>query len=709
MNLNKLSLGQRIFWLCVIVVVLGAGMAGTSFVSVLQLNSSFQESVATGLLIRDVDALDGRIQQMRASSNEYLATKNEAELELAQAQQAEVLKEITRLETDAVGVDAQAIAQVKRTMQSYQQVFQEIAATSTKVRELRDGQLAPQISYLQSDIEAYLGEAQKAGNVSAALASATSLGATYAADSAIKDFLRTGAEKDVVLAQDRLANIGVGIGELKSQMEELRALDESLFDSMTYERFEMWQIQLLALSAAVSELKEAVVATNEKTELGLLPLRDEFANGLQNLRLSAEKIQQHLHDEVGDTTSGAKLGVGVVSAAGLVFLLGLSWVIVTSTTRRIHGVATTLYNSAAETREAAMQISGGSDVLAQGASRQAASLEETSASLEEMAGMTRSNAANAEMASSLATQARSAAETGSRDMQEMTTAMNAIQSSSENISKIIRTIDEIAFQTNLLALNAAVEAARAGEAGAGFAVVADEVRNLAHRSAEAARETAAKIEDSTKKSANGVRICNKVGQSLNEIVDLSRQVDHLVGQISASSKEQSAGITQIERAVSDIDKSTQENAGMAEETSSSSQILMDQSEHLDAAVQDLFQVIGMASSASSQHQAEEAPRKQYAAKPHRPVAHRHETEDEGGDHEGFFDEEAPAQIQEESLSFHEPSKPSLPAPRQPALAPVQRPTPVARPLPAPAASQRPMIKREGPATDKPSFFRSSGE
>ena len=148
-------------------------------------------------------------------------------------------------------------------------------------------------------------------------------------------------------------------------------------------------------------------------------------------------------------------------------------------------------------------ITASSQSLAEGASEQAASLEETSASLEEMSSMTRHNAENAQKANELAKQARSAADKGVADMQAMNAAMEAIKNSSDDIAKIIKTIDEIAFQTNILALNAAVEAARAGEAGMGFAVVADEVRNLAQRSAQAAKETAGQIEGAISQDGAG--------------------------------------------------------------------------------------------------------------------------------------------------------------------------------------------------------------
>ncbi len=238
------------------------------------------------------------------------------------------------------------------------------------------------------------------------------------------------------------------------------------------------------------------------------------------------------------------------------------------------------------------QITGAAQSLAEGASEQAASLEETSASLEEMSSMTRRNADNAQSAKTLAAQTRAAAETGAGDMTAMSGAMDAIKVSSGEVAKIIKTIDEIAFQTNILALNAAVEAARAGEAGMGFAVVADEVRNLAQRSAQAAKETAAKIEDAILKSDRGVEISGKVGASLQEIVAKARQVDQLVAEIATASSEQSQGISQVNTAVTQMDKVTQSNAASAEESAAAAEELNTQAALQKSAVNQLLALVG---------------------------------------------------------------------------------------------------------------------
>jgi len=248
-------------------------------------------------------------------------------------------------------------------------------------------------------------------------------------------------------------------------------------------------------------------------------------------------------------------------------------------------------DASAGTAESADSVASISQQVADGASSQAASLEETSASLNEVASMTKRNAENAGNAKGLAAEARSAAETGTADMQAMSSAMEAIKTSSGNIAKIIKTIDEIAFQTNLLALNAAVEAARAGEAGAGFAVVADEVRSLAQRSVHAARETAESIEDSIRKSEHGAQLNAKVASSLQEIVGKVRQVDELIAEIAHASKEQDDGLSQILTAVTQMDGVTQKNAAHSEESASAAQDLKSHATAMHQALVELQHLI----------------------------------------------------------------------------------------------------------------------
>lgn len=223
--------------------------------------------------------------------------------------------------------------------------------------------------------------------------------------------------------------------------------------------------------------------------------------------------------------------------------------------------------------EGVQGISSSSSALAQGATEQAASLEEITSSLHEVGGQTRDNASNATHAEKLAKEAQSAAVDGSKQMDRMTDAMREISDSSQSIAKIIKVIDEIAFQTNLLALNAAVEAARAGKYGKGFAVVAEEVRNLAGRSATAARETAALIEDSLKKVQLGDGIAGETAASFQGIVERIVESANIVQNISAASQHQATAITEVNTALNQISDVVQGTTAHAEEIDSSIQLM----------------------------------------------------------------------------------------------------------------------------------------
>jgi len=206
--------------------------------------------------------------------------------------------------------------------------------------------------------------------------------------------------------------------------------------------------------------------------------------------------------------------------------------------------------------------------LSAAAAEQAASLEETSSSLEEMASMTKSNAESTAKANGLMADTRKTIEKAGASMDQLTVSMKEIAEASEETQKIVKTIDEIAFQTNLLALNAAVEAARAGEAGAGFAVVADEVRNLALRSAEAAKNTSNLMTDIAGKVLAGEKLVNATNQDFVAMRNSSGRVVELMAEVAAASEEQAQGIDQVNRAVSEMDRVTQENAASAEELAS---------------------------------------------------------------------------------------------------------------------------------------------
>jgi methyl-accepting chemotaxis protein len=233
---------------------------------------------------------------------------------------------------------------------------------------------------------------------------------------------------------------------------------------------------------------------------------------------------------------------------------------------------------------AANEISTGNTDLSNRTEKQASSLEETASSMEELASTVKQNAENAKQANQLAAAASGVAVKGGEVVGQVVNTMSAINSSAKKIEDIISVIDGIAFQTNILALNAAVEAARAGEQGRGFAVVAGEVRNLAQRSASAAKEIKELISDSVSKTAEGTTQVEQAGKTMAEIVSSVQRVTDIMGEISAASSEQSAGIDQVNHAITSMDEVTQQNAALVEEAAAAAESLLDQANQLSDAV-----------------------------------------------------------------------------------------------------------------------------
>ena len=286
----------------------------------------------------------------------------------------------------------------------------------------------------------------------------------------------------------------------------------------------------------------------------------------------------------------------MIAVIGIIFLT-LTTIVVMFFARRISlpikKAVEEIKEAANQVASASSQVSAASQALAEGSSEQAAAVEETSSSLEEMSSMTKQNANNAKQASTMMTHdANESYRMIGDKMTSMQEVVNASVKASEETAKIIKTIDEIAFQTNLLALNAAVEAARAGESGAGFAVVADEVRNLAMRSAEAAKNTASLIADSTKKIQQASVLFEQVDGELTNNRQIAKKVTEFINEIAAASGEQAQGIDQINKAVAEMDKVTQQNAANAEESASASEEMNAQAQQMKNISYTLVNIIG---------------------------------------------------------------------------------------------------------------------
>ncbi len=309
------------------------------------------------------------------------------------------------------------------------------------------------------------------------------------------------------------------------------------------------------------------IGMQHRDETGLLAQQlDMIAQGLARHASFAENIAQgHLEHNVELASDRDQLGKALQHMSDI-----------------LNELVTRVQTSVEQINAGSQLVSDASQTLSHGATQSAASIEEISASMTQMASQTKMTAENANQAHSLSKGSSNAAARGDKLMEELVGAMEEIDRSGQDINKIIKVIDEIAFQTNLLALNAAVEAARAGQHGKGFAVVAEEVRNLAARSARAAKETAQLIEGSAEKTRNGSSIASRTAAALKGIVAGAAKVSGLVDEIAAAATEQAAGFDQVSRGLTQIEQVTQQNTGNAEESAAAATELASQSAQLKA-------------------------------------------------------------------------------------------------------------------------------
>lgn len=343
---------------------------------------------------------------------------------------------------------------------------------------------------------------------------------------------------------------------------------------------------------AYRETNEAFLDDLKRLASGVNPpTAKEFSNNAWKARTEASRFWTSSANELTiliETRLDAYGRKRAISLLCIVLALLLSSLVTYFFIRKLQktlsNVASGLEINARQLVEIVDQVTAASKALADSANLQATSVEETSASLEELASMSQGNADSAMQVTALVAETRQAAENGEREMSGLASAMASLQTSSKDIAKIVRTIDEIAFQTNILALNAAVEAARAGESGAGFAVVADEVRSLALRSAKAAKETSSQIEAAISHAEKGATISVGVCEILRDITTRVRKIDESAALVATSSKEQNQGVQQISSAIGQIDDSTQKNAASAEESAAAAAELNNQAVNLEGAV-----------------------------------------------------------------------------------------------------------------------------
>lgn len=400
---------------------------------------------------------------------------------------------------------------------------------------------------------------------------------------------QAGLAKDV---DDNIAQVEERWSAFKESVSPYATSEVNGFQSAFERDFNQWRE---ASDAAVKQL------TDPETKVaGLMYVKGEALGYFDKARDQINQLTEVLEirsKEIEDNAqAAASSGLLTIIASLVVSLLVgvlMTWKIGYSVANQLKTIAAELSNTADTTSETSAQISDSSRRVAEGASEQAAALEESSASLEESSATIETTATAAQRVKAVSEETTKAAQQGSSEMNSMIDAMRLIAESSSNIASTLKTIDEIAFQTNILALNAAVEAARAGEAGAGFAVVADEVRALAQRCAQAARETSSRIEESTQRSATGLQTSERVAKVLEHICSKAFEMDELMLNMSSSSQEQSAGIKQLNIALSQMDRTTQGNAASAEETASATVQLDSQVSQLHQMVQSLSSLLGV--------------------------------------------------------------------------------------------------------------------
>jgi methyl-accepting chemotaxis protein len=383
--------------------------------------------------------------------------------------------------------------------------------------------------------------------------------------------------------------------ELEKEMADLRGLVDSDREKQAFERAQSSLLEWASVfDQIVQHCNSGDVEGGDKIQVGkgseLADVLDKASDEL----IAGAMASVDAKNKETDRVRNRNLTL-IIAACGLligVVCLGI-WVVRRVNTK-LRSVVSQLTEGAGQVASAASQVASSSQSPAQGSSEQAASLEETSASSEEIKAMACRSSENAREAATLVTGSQQQFVQTNHSLHQMVAAMDDINTQSGKISKIIKVIDEIAFQTNILALNAAVEAARAGEAGMGFAVVADEVRNLAQRCAQAARDTASLIEESIAKSVDGKAKTDQVAAAIRLITGDANKIKTLVDEVSQGSVEQTRGIEEVAKAVTQMEHLTQTTAASAEESAAAAQELNAQSEALKNVVKELMGMVGRA-------------------------------------------------------------------------------------------------------------------
>ena len=490
----------------------------------------------------DLDSLYVSFLALRRDGNEYYRLKNEAQ----QDKFTTALQAFSNLLT-ATPCDPVAKKMQQAALVLYKQAAEAFVASGEELEQ------AIQYEKMQQSAEE-IEEAINSVRVPGAIAL---IGFIRKYE---KDFLLYRNQKQVDKvhgAVDTLYNAFVEAGVVQEHIDDVKA------------QLDTYRQAFDAMVGSYDEIAKASTAVNDQAHLiGPLALKI-----YQEARGEAAKESQRISKQA----QSLALTAFIIAISFIVLVMVIAFFLTRSITKPIGVIIANLAGGAEQVAASSGQVSSSSQTLAEGASEQAAAIEETSATMEEMSSMTTLNSENAGQADNLMKSTLITIKDADGAMDNVSQSMEEIAKASQETSKIVKTIDEIAFQTNLLALNAAVEAARAGEAGAGFAVVADEVRNLAMRAAEAAKNTSVLIEGTVTKVNSGKKMVDQANASFKTVTESSAKIASLVSEIASASQEQAQGYTQINQAITQMDGVTQQNSATAEESAAASEELSAQS------------------------------------------------------------------------------------------------------------------------------------
>ncbi len=596
--MRRLSLSKKIYCLFGVLGAIAVAVAVIGIVKMAainnQLNFIVDNSAASVNLAMGVNG--AMVNVSRAEKNLILASDDEdmqKYITFMKEQSQAATERMQQLYGLSTKDEQKELDQAKALWQQYLQVNQEVVRyalmnSNVKAKRLSAGKgreafdKAEATMNLFADVEAQTNEA-------VASAGKDEKSRAFIATRLLKDMLaihRT--EKQMILETDNevMRKLQKQITASKASIDGLLGKLESVIQGKEASTLKEFKQAWTDFTAVDDQVQKETLENGNQIAFDLSAgkgrqLSDQAQAVMKKIQESNEKKMAEAKLTSDKAYDAARLLMILFSAIGIVGSLALAAFLMSTINRRLRYITTSLSDGATQTSAAAGQVSAASQQLADGASEQASSLEETSSSLEEITSMAKQNTDNANRAKVLTDESAEVVTQANRSMTDLNRSMGEISESGQQIGKIIKTIDEIAFQTNLLALNAAVEAARAGEAGAGFAVVANEVRNLAMRAAEAAKNTSDLIEGTTQKITYGASLVSQTTQAFGSVATSTQKVVELVGEIAAASAEQTQGIEQINTAMAQVDKVTQQIAANAEESAAASEELNAQAETLN--------------------------------------------------------------------------------------------------------------------------------